>query len=93
MGKGRSYVRSDFYCPNCGKSVSIQRRKGYQRASGHRKKMYCPWCRNTLNMIECKTQDDIEEFKERFFAGEFAEEVKASIEFCEKENFYGVGHF
>lgn len=83
MGK---LARSDFYCPNCGKSISIQRRQGFQRTSGHRKKLYCPWCQNTLNMIECKTQADIDNFKEKFEAGEFAEEAKTSIEFCKKEN-------
>lgn len=85
MGSCGPYNRSDFYCLNCGRSVSIQRRKCAQKTSGHRKKLYCPWCKNTLNMIECRSPADVEEFKEKFAAGEFAEEAKASIEFCKQQ--------
>lgn len=71
----------DFYCLNCGRaSLPIFRRESLQHERHHRKKLYCPWCKMTLNHVECRTYDETIEFKENFEAGLYIDEAKESIE-------------
>ena len=70
------YETSEFYCIKCGnKGIPVQRPQARKREKFHRKKLYCPHCRITLNHIECKDEFDVKEFKTRFAAGEFTEEA------------------
>lgn len=70
----------DFYCIKCGnKGIGLMRKQGYQRENLHRKKLYCPYCKLEINHIECKTQDDIDAFKENFENGVYANEVEESL--------------
>lgn len=76
----------NFYCMKCGKSgIPLARKKSLQHPRFHRKKLYCPWCKMTVNHIECKTDEDIYIFKEQFEKGEFQKEMEESLEFIEKE--------
>ena len=80
MGKT---VEHDFYCLQCGKrAMSIQRPRAKMREKFHRKKLYCPHCRTTLNCIEVKNDTEVFEFREMFEAGEFKIEAEKSIEEC-----------
>ena len=72
---------NDFYCLNCGKPIPLPRKVGHQHLSGHRKVIYCPFCRETVNHIQCKSYADVIEFKEAFKRGDFIEEAKESIDF------------
>lgn len=73
----------DFYCMKCGsKAFSCVRPQAHRREKFHRKKLYCPTCRITLNCIEIKNDIEAFEFKEAFELGEFKEEAKLSIEEC-----------
>lgn len=82
----RGSERRDFFCLNCGKqNMPIYRNSGRAKEKGHRKKLYCPWCKEEVNHIECRTQEDIEQFKQDFEVGLFAEEAAASIQYI-KEN-------
>ncbi len=80
MRKGKVEY-NDFYCLNCGKSVALPRKSGHQYPSGHRKVIYCPFCRETVNHVQCKSYMDVIEFKEAFERGEFVEEAEESINY------------
>lgn len=83
--KRRNYESSNFFCLNCGeKNMPIFRSTGRMKESGHRKKLYCPWCKEEVNHIECRTQEDIERFKAEFVKGAFAEEAATSIKFIKE---------
>lgn len=80
----RNYETHDFYCLNCGKrNVSLFRSRGRLRETGHRKVLYCPHCKKTLNHIECRNDMEAFEFKLAFEAGEFKEEAVASMSYVE----------
>ena len=54
-----------FYCLNCGREgLPIWRNSGQRRKQLHRKKLYCPWCKATLNHIEITSTEEEEKFKE-----------------------------
>lgn len=85
--KRRRTERRDFYCLKCGKeTIPIMRNVGHLREQGHRKKLWCPWCKTEVNCIEIRTYDELMDFKERFANGEFTEEANASIEYIREEN-------
>lgn len=78
-----AYESHDFYCLNCGKkSIPLSRKVGHQHSKNHRKKLYCPFCKTTVNHIEVRNYDEKEDFLEKFANGEFAEEAKESIADC-----------
>ena len=78
-----NYETSDFYCIHCGnKGIPIQRQSGRKKEPFHRKKLYCPFCRNTVNHIECKNDFEVDTFKQNFAKGEYLQEAKESVEVC-----------
>ena len=78
-----SYEQSDFYCINCGqKGIPCLRPQARRRERFHRKKLYCPHCGYIINHIECRTDEDVYDFKEAFGNGEFQEEARISIKEC-----------
>lgn len=75
-----------FYCIQCGKAgIPLARKKSLQHERFHRKKLYCPWCKTTVNHVECKSQEDIFTFKQNFEAGAFKEELQESLLFIQQE--------
>ena len=75
-----SYIESSFYCMKCGqKGLPIQRRKSLQREKMHRKKLYCIYCKEEINHIECKTQEDVNEFMINFKNGVYINEAEESL--------------
>jgi hypothetical protein len=78
-----SYEKSEFYCLNCGnKGIPCLRPQGRRRGVFHRKKLYCPTCKATLNHIECKNEYEVHEFKQMFAEGTFQEEAAISLKEC-----------
>ena len=74
------YNSSRFFCLNCGaEGIPLPRKRGQQRKSFHRKKIYCYHCQNTVNHIECKSDEDILNFKEDFKNGVYVDEAKESL--------------
>lgn len=74
---------SSFYCVNCGrKGIPILRDKSKVRASGHMKRLWCPYCKLEIDHIELKTPFEIEQFKNDFEAGAYKEFAEESINFC-----------
>ena len=69
-----------FFCIKCGQEgIPIMRKQRHQRATFHRKKLYCPHCKLEINHIECKTQEDVEAFREDFENGVYTDEVEESL--------------
>lgn len=74
--KQSNLMFSYFYCPVCGKqAMELPRKKSLKKKTFHRKKLYCPWCKDTHNCIECHDDYDIFRFKEDFEKGLYKEEV------------------
>ena len=88
MSKRKVVDYHTFYCMNCGKEIfQLPRARSHQYQKHHRKVLYCPWCKNNCNAIECRSYEEIENFKEAYAAGEYAEEAKESINFLKN---YGM---
>lgn len=84
MGKRTSKTETHtFYCLNCAGAFPLARRTSNQKEKMHRKKLYCPYCKNTVNMVECKNYTDKLEFMSNFEKGLYKEEALASIQFVE----------
>ena len=79
------FVIHDFYCLVCGRPVQAARKRGQEREKFHRKKLYCPYCKQTVNHIEVKNYAEKEYFVEAFAAGAFTEEAARSVEECNIE--------
>ena len=76
------YAEHSFYCINCGKKgIPLMRRQGFKHGKMHRKKLYCPFCKTEVNHIECKTPEEVEEFKINFENGVYKDEAKESLSF------------
>lgn len=83
------YIESQFYCINCGeRGLDCLRKIGKKKGAAHRKKMYCPSCRQIVNHYEVHTKEEAEEFKQRYKNGDFIEEAKASIEYSKKDDWW-----
>lgn len=84
MGKRNSQhqatVLHDFYCIRCGnKGISLMRKQGYKHSKMHRKKLYCPFCKEEVNHVECKNMEDVEEFRLNFEKGVYKNEAEESV--------------
>lgn len=79
MSKGQR-VSNRFFCLSCGREgISLARPISKQREKSHRKKLYCIYCKEALNHIECKNEIEVKEFKEDFERGVFINEAKESL--------------
>ena len=71
-----------FFCLNCGREgIPLARSVGQQREKNHRKKLYCIYCKESLNHIECKNEIEVQEFKADFERGVFINESKESLSY------------
>ena len=78
----KSFTGHDFYCMQCGnKGIPLMRKDSLKHKDFHRKKLYCIHCKEEVNHIECKTQDDVDKFKTDFENGVFVDEAEESISF------------
>ena len=84
--RGNASTINDFYCLNCGKKgIPLPRPVSLLRSNGHRKKMYCPFCKIEVNHIECSSYEEKMQFIEDFNAGKYKEEAINSINFVKSE--------
>ena len=82
MGRHKTFEIHSFYCPNCGKkSMDLPRSLSVQKGDLHRKKLYCPWCKMTLNQIEIRNDQEYFDFKTAFERGDFKGEVADSLSY------------
>ena len=76
-----NYSVHRFFCMNCGnEGIPVARSTSLSRAAFHRKKLYCIHCKCYVNHIECRSEEEVEIFKEDFENGVFKEEANESIE-------------
>ena len=81
MAKGNRFDMSSFYCPKCGKkAMDLPRPRSLTRQAFHRKKLYCPWCRETYNCIECRNEIERQDFIADWEDGVYEKEAKAVLE-------------
>jgi hypothetical protein len=79
----KSYTEHSFYCINCGnKGIPLQRPRGFRHEEMHRKKLYCIHCKQEVNHVECKTFDEVEEFRYNFENGVYKHEAEESLLTC-----------
>lgn len=65
------YQSHSFYCQTCGRqSLLLPRPASRLREKFHTKTLYCPWCKQVTQHIECKTQEEEFEFKQKFSSGD-----------------------
>lgn len=87
MGKTKTEVHR-FFCLKCGKEgIPLSRKMYHMKGSGHRKKLYCPWCKETLNHYECLSEKDVQEFKIKFAEGAFKDEAEESVSYVRSTRF------
>ena len=83
---GKKFETHDFYCMNCGrKGIPLQRKVGHQHSKLHRKKLYCIYCGEEVNHIECRTLSEVEKFKANFAKGVYKKDAKDSIAYVRTE--------
>ena len=74
--KTNRYEEHSFYCINCGKKgIPILRDKSHLHSKNHRKVLYCPFCKETVNHIEITSFEQAEKFKEDFEKGVYKDEA------------------
>ena len=90
MSKRKQRVElHDFYCLKCGnKGIGVFRNVGFQRERFHRKRLYCPFCKEEVNHIECKTYEEVQIFKDAFERGEFKDEAEESVSYLWSERMW-----
>lgn len=82
-----NYEPHSFYCIKCGnRGLDIQRKVNHKHSKHHRKKLWCPWCKMEMNHVECRNDLEVQEFKEKWAAGEYKQEVETSLNTIQKEN-------
>ena len=80
------FTEHSFYCMRCGKKgIGLPRKDSHNYRKHHRKKLWCPWCAMEVNHIECRNDSEVYEFREAFEAGEYQEELEASLRVIAEE--------
>ena len=78
----------DFYCIKCGhKGIPLSRKQGHQYERFHRKKLFCIYCQQEVNHIECKNDEDVAEFKRNFENGVYKDEAEESVSYVRAGGF------
>ncbi len=76
----KNYRTHRFFCIQCGQEgVPLARKQGHKHGKFHRKKLYCFHCKMEMNHVECKSDDEVYEFKMDYEEGVFTDEVKDSM--------------
>lgn len=81
MGYG-NLVEHSFYCIKCGNcGIPLVRNRGFRHEKFHRKKLYCIVCKQEINHVECKNEEEVAEFLEDYDNGKFVEEAAESVSY------------
>lgn len=81
MSKYPAYTTENiFFCMRCGnRGIPIARKESKRKEQFHRKKLYCRFCKEEVNHIECRNLEEIELFKENFKNGVYIDEAETSV--------------
>ena len=83
---GRNYEQHRFFCIRCGKEgIPILRQVNHKHSKHHRKKLWCPTCKMEINFVECRNDQEIQEFKENFEQGNYQTEVEESLKTIQQD--------
>ena len=64
-----------FFCPRCGlETMPLPRKSGHKHKAYHRKKLYCPWCKEEVNSVEVSTVEEELKFKQNYESGVYKDE-------------------
>ena len=75
-----AYYEHQFCCIGCGNpGIPIQRDRGHNRSRFHRKKLWCYHCKQEVNHVEVKNEEEMTAFKEAFERGELVLEYEESL--------------
>ena len=86
MAKNNICKDHTFYCLNCGhKGIPLIRQRGHLHSKNHRKALYCPYCKNTVNHIEIRNLEEEIKFRRDFDKGLFQEEAIQSIQYIKTQ--------
>ena len=70
----------DFYCIKCGeKALSLPRKISHKYQKHHFKKLWCYHCGQEINTVECRNDQEVKEFKDKWDAGEYKQIVEESL--------------
>ena len=79
--KRRKTVTHPFYCLKCGReTLNLPRYVSHQYQKGHRKKLWCPWCKTEVNCIEIRNYEELMDFKECFNLSELKNYIYLLLE-------------
>ena len=82
MGRRAKTEEHNFYCIKCGnRGIPLSRKVGRQHENFHRKKLFCVFCGQEVNHIECKTMEDVEQFKINYKMGVYKDEAEESVSY------------
>ena len=82
MLMARNMNTHDFYCMKCGKrGLPIVRPRNNHREKFHRKKLYCIYCKEEVNHVECSNDQEVNKFLQNFKEGVYLDEAEASVSF------------
>ena len=88
-----AYTEHNFYCIKCGnKGIPLMRRQSLQHEKMHRKKLYCLYCKEEVNHIECKTYEEVETFKLNFKNGVYINEAEESVSYVRNSSLDKTSH-
>ena len=74
---GKNIKTHRFFCIKCsGEGIPLPRKQGHKHERFHRKKLYCIHCKEEVNHIECKNDDEVYEFQCMFEEGHFLKELE-----------------
>jgi hypothetical protein len=77
------YEMHDFYCLACGhKTLPVHRKQGKMHGAFHRKRLWCYHCKQEINCVEVRNDEEKEIFMEAFNNGEYQEEAAESLCAC-----------
>lgn len=52
--KKRGMIISNFVCPDCSSIFPLMRKQGQMRMDGHKKTLWCPFCKRKRQFEEIK---------------------------------------
>lgn len=82
MPRRTNFEVHSFYCPLCGKKTfDLPRKTNAKQKSLHRKKLYCPWCKITVNQIEIQNHKEYVEFITAYEEGKLKYEAADSLSY------------
>ena len=77
-----------FYGIKCGHTgIPLSRKQGHQHERFHRQKLFCIYCQQEVNHIECKNDEDVAEFKRNFENGVYKDEAEESVSYVRAGGF------